>query len=135
MPDIRALLAHLTPEDRQLWAQHRTEMRRSYMTAHNTVLGLAAWTDFDDAFLDLIDTKLTLLFDAAGKIKATELVQHDDANRIEADIHEAISGLKLVSGDMQSNEAVEKSQVTASMQDGAAWQHSKNNQWPNGEMR
>ena len=136
MPDIRQLLSQLSPEDKQLWSQHRTEMRRSYITAHNSVLGVSCWNDFDDAFLDLIDTKLALLFDAAGKINAIELVQYDDTTRIEDDIHDAIKGMKKVDNKMEPNVAVEKSTATASMQNG--WQDAGQIQavagvvdWPN----
>ena len=136
MPDIRQLLSQLSPEDKQLWSQHRTEMRRSYMTAHNSVLGINAWTDFDDAFLDLIDTKLAQLFGSAGKLDAEELVKHDDADRIENDIHSVIKGMKKVDNKMEPNVAVEKSTATASMQNG--WQDAGQIQavagvvdWPN----
>lgn len=129
MPDIREILAALPPEDKQKWSQHRTEMRRSYMTAHNSVLGIEAWTDFDDAFLDLIDTKLAQLFDAAGKLDATHLIKNDDTTRIEDDIHNAIKGMKKIDNNMESNTAVEKSVATASMQNNGAWPQAP---WPNG---
>lgn len=85
--DIREILAALSPEDRQLWSQHRTEMRRSYLNAHNTTVGMVAWSDNDDAFLDLIDIKLATLFDQSGKLEATkDIIGKDDESRIEAKI-------------------------------------------------
>lgn len=84
MPDIREVLNALSDEDRVLWTQHRTEMRRSYLTAHNAVLGVHTWTDSDDIFLDYIDIKLALLFDKSGRMDTTKTIATtEDANKIE----------------------------------------------------
>ncbi len=85
--DIREVLAAMSEDDVKLWQQHRTEMRRSYMTAHNSALGLAAWDMYDDAFLDLIDIKLVYIFDRAGRIAAHKpLVNEGAADKIETAI-------------------------------------------------
>lgn len=87
MPDIREVLAALDDADKRLWSQHRTEMRKSYMNAHNSVLGIAAWDHNDDAFIDLIDIKLALLFDKSGRFAAVKEVIHaSDGNTIEKNI-------------------------------------------------
>lgn len=71
MPDIREVLKALSVDDRALWSEHRTTMRRSYLQAHNATVGIATWVDEDDMFLDLIDIKLALLFDRSGRLSAT----------------------------------------------------------------
>lgn len=96
MPDIRTVLAALDEEDKRLWSQHRTEMRRSYMTAHNSVIGIAAWDANDDAFLDMIDIKLALMFDKAGRFAAVnEIANRADSAQTEADILKADDQLKV----------------------------------------
>jgi hypothetical protein len=71
MPDIREILNALDVDDRALWSEHRTIMRRSYLNAHNETVGMGQWSHEDDAFLDLIDIRLALLFDRAGRLNAT----------------------------------------------------------------
>ena len=90
MLDIREILKSLAPEDKVVWEQCRTEMRRAYLNAHNGIVGVAAWDKHDDAFMDLIDIKIAVLFDRAGKIEAIkEVVKAEDANPIEDDIKKA----------------------------------------------
>lgn len=85
--DIREILAALSQEDRVLWSQHRTEMRRSYLNAHNTTLGMVKWDHNDDAFLDLIDIKLAILFDRSGRFETVkEIIGKQDAQGIEQQI-------------------------------------------------
>lgn len=96
MPDIREVLAALDEQDRVLWRQHRTEMRRSYMAAHNTVHGIVNWSDKDDAFTDLIDIQLALLFDRAGRFSATKDIVGSDGEKIIKQIENDASSLKLV---------------------------------------
>ncbi len=87
--DIREILAALSPDDRALWSEHRTAMRRSFLTAHNHTVGIANWTDKDDAFADLIDIQLALLFDRAGRFEATkDIIGSDKAESIAANIIE-----------------------------------------------
>lgn len=89
MPDIREILQALSPEDKQLWTQHRTEMRRSYLTAHNTVMGIGAWTATDDMVTDYFDIVLATLFDRAGRLEQSKDIigieeKKDIENKIEA---------------------------------------------------
>lgn len=96
MPDIREVLNALDEQDKKLWRQHRTEIRRSYMTAHNTVNGVVNWSDADDAFIDLIDIQLALLFDRAGRLAATKDIVGTDGSKIIDKIEADGKGLKLV---------------------------------------
>lgn len=85
MPDIREILSALDIDDRALWSEQRTTMRRSYLNAHNQTVGIGSWSHEDDAFMDLIDIRLALLFDRAGRLNAT----HDivgNGNKIEDDL-------------------------------------------------
>lgn len=72
MPDIREILNALTIDNRALWSEQRTIMRRSYLNAHNETVGMANWIAEDDAFMDLIDIRLALLFDRAGMLETTK---------------------------------------------------------------
>ena len=85
MPDIREIINALSIDDRALWSEHRTIMRRSYLNAHNNTVGVAKWSPEDDAFLDLIDIRLALLFDRAGRLHAVkEIIGNGD--KIESDL-------------------------------------------------
>src|SRR6185369_4132352 len=77
-----------------LWSEQRTIMRRSYLNAHNHTVGIGAWTHEDDAFMDLIDIRLALLFDRCGKLEATKDIIGDDDKRIEQDIHDKEDTMK-----------------------------------------
>jgi hypothetical protein len=79
MPDIREILNALDVDDRALWSEHRTIMRRSFLNAHNETVGMGKWSHEDDAFLDLIDIRLALLFDRAGRLNATHDIVGDGA--------------------------------------------------------
>lgn len=95
MPDIREVLAALDDADRTLWTKHRTEMRKSYMNAHNNVIGLNSWDYNDDAFLDLIDIKLALLFDKSGRLTADRtIVSNEDGEKIEDGIQQLAKMIK-----------------------------------------
>lgn len=85
MPDIREILNALDVDDRALWSEHRTIMRRSFLNAHNETVGIDKWTFEDDAFMDLIDIRLALLFDRAGRLQSTTDIVGDGAE-IEADL-------------------------------------------------
>jgi hypothetical protein len=92
MPDIREILQSLDSHDKEMWQKVRTDMRRAYITAHNSVLGVNNWSIDDDAFVDLIDIKLALLFDKAGHMSTTkDIVSKADAQPIEESIHNAAS--------------------------------------------
>lgn len=85
--DIREILAALDEEDRKLWSQCRTEMRRTYLNAHNQVLGVTKWEAIDDCFMDLIDIRLAVLFDRAGRISTNKEII-DNSEKIEEKIIE-----------------------------------------------
>jgi len=79
MPDIREILNALDIDNRALWSEQRTIMRRSYLNAHNQTVGMSQWSHEDDAFLDLIDIRLALLFDRAGLLHSTkEIIGNGD---------------------------------------------------------
>lgn len=72
MPDIRDVLKGLSPDDRALYQDVRTQMRRAYLYAHSKILPIEQYDYADDAFLDLIDIKIALLFDRAGTFNHAE---------------------------------------------------------------
>jgi len=96
--DIREIINSLDDQDKTMFNQHRTEMRRSYLTAHNSIIGVHAWDAYDDAFMDIIDLKLAILFDRAGRFEAVKDKTIDDAmiERVENDIIDAYKGIKQV---------------------------------------
>ena len=85
--DIREILKALDEKDQRLWSECRTAMRKVYLTAHNKVLGLADYEAQDDAFMDLIDIKLALLFDRGGRVNTSKTITGDDADKIEKDLY------------------------------------------------
>lgn len=72
MPDIRDVLKGLSIDDRALYTEVRTTMRRAYLYAHSKVLPIEKYEESDDNFLDLIDIKIAQLFDRAGTFNHTE---------------------------------------------------------------
>ncbi len=86
MPDIREILNALDPDDRALWSEHRTTMRRAFLTAHNATVGIGKWNANDDAFADLIDIQLALLFDRAGRMDTGGKDIIGNGDKIEADV-------------------------------------------------
>src|SRR5712671_6235020 len=94
--DIREIINSLDEQDKTMLNQHRTEMRRSYLTAHNSIIGVHAWDAYDDAFMDIIDLKLAIIFDRAGRFKAIKDQTIYDAmiERGENDIIDAYKGIK-----------------------------------------
>lgn len=104
MPDIREVLAALDENDKRLWSQHRTEMRKSYLNAHNTVLGMAAWDATDDAFIDFIDIRLAYLFDRAGRFVAVkDVIGKNDNEQHEKAILSQDDNLSIKSDVTKSN--------------------------------
>lgn len=94
MPDIREILNALSIDDRALWSEQRTIMRRSYLNAHNETVGMANWSHEDDAFLDLIDIRLALLFDRAGLLQSNkEIIGNGD--KIEEDLKASEDKMKI----------------------------------------
>ena len=90
--DIRKLLDALAPEDKEVWQRCRTDMRKAYINAHNTIHGVERWELEDDAFLDLIDIKIATLFDRNGKLATVERII-PSAQNIEDEIKKAVSSV------------------------------------------
>lgn len=87
MPDIRDVLKGLSPEDRAIYSEVRTTMRRAYLAAHAAKLPINQYEETDDAFLDLIDIKIAMLFDRAGVFDhSTGQLNSETANNIENDV-------------------------------------------------
>lgn len=72
MPDIRDVLKGLSPDDRALYTEVRTTMRRAYLYAHSKILPIEQYDEPDDNFLDMIDIKIATLFDRAGTFNHAE---------------------------------------------------------------
>ncbi len=116
MPDIREVLNALDEEDKRLWLLHRTEMRRSYLTAHNAVLGIHTWNNSDDMFMDYIDIKLALLFDQSGRTKNTKtIVSGADADKIE-------NTLDLAETKLNESKQIHQPSAATQLVQGKGWQ-------------
>ena len=72
MPDIRDVLKGLSSDDRALYSEVRTVMRRAYLSVHAKLLPIEQYEQIDDAFLDLLDIKIAMLFDRAGVFNHVE---------------------------------------------------------------
>lgn len=93
--DIRQILQALSNDDKALWNECRSNMRRAYITAHNMTIGPDKWETMDDAFIDLVDIRLALLFDRGGRLNATqEIIHKEDADKTVEHIESA--GTKLM---------------------------------------
>lgn len=92
--DIRTILQALDDTDKRKWDEARSIMRRAYLTAHNTVLGIEAWDVNDDALLDWIDIRLVDLFERSGRFTAAKESAEQAAVRVENDIKEMYTGIK-----------------------------------------
>lgn len=103
MADIREILAALSDDDRAMYTQHRNEMRRSYMVAHNETVGMDKWAENDDQFLDYIDIMLALLYDRSGRLNATKEILGDDKSKIEKDFDAVEDNLKKINNTTKSN--------------------------------
>lgn len=90
--DIREILKSLDDADKRKWEDARSIMRRAYLTAHNTVLGIEAWDVNDDALLDWIDIRLVDLFERSGRFAAVKETAEQAAVRVEADIRDMVKG-------------------------------------------
>lgn len=85
--DIRELYNSLSSEDRIIYQQLRSSMRKLYLTAHNSIVGIDNWSLDDDALLDLFDIKIAVLFDKAGRIEGIKsVVDKDETKAIEGKI-------------------------------------------------
>ncbi len=97
MPDIRDVLNALEEKDRHLYAYLRTAMRSVYLTAVSDVVHIQNYSQEDDAFMDLIDIKIAILFERAGKFNAAKgHIDEAAAVAIEQQIHEAATKLSVV---------------------------------------
>jgi len=94
VPDIRDILKGLSPDDRALYTEVRTVMRRAYLSAHAKILPIEQYEQTDDAFLDLIDIKLALLFDRAGVFNHSDgNLATETAKEIEQTLHDGADSL------------------------------------------
>ena len=96
MPDVRDIVARLNHEEIAVWNEHRTCMRKCYLTAVNATIGVEKFEQQDDSFLDLIDIRLALLFDRAGFLPAglEKVTGKETADKIEQEIKEAEDAMK-----------------------------------------
>lgn len=112
MPDVRDIVARLNPEDIAVWNEHRTCMRKCYLTAVNATIGVEKFEQQDDSFLDLIDIRLALLFDRAGFLPAglEEVTGKEEAEKIEKAIHTQEDAMKNGAkiGDSEATAAIKK---------------------------
>ncbi len=107
MPDIRDVLKGLSPDDRALYTEVRTVMRRAYLAAHSRVLPIDQYETTDDAFLDLIDIKLAMLFDRAGVFNHVDgALDNHGAKQIEQTI-EASAATRLMKQPLSNNNGVQ----------------------------
>lgn len=102
MPDIRDVLKGLSADDRALYAEVRTTMRRAYLAAHAAKLPIEQFTMEDDAFLDLLDIKVATLFDRAGVFNHSEgSLDTETAKVLTSDVESAAS--KMIKTPLQQN--------------------------------
>lgn len=96
MPDTREILAAMSVDDRALYIQCRTDMRRAFLTAHNSTVGIAKWEDQDDSLLDLVDIRLALLFDRSGRLNsATDIIGVKDGEKLHTELEsQAVAQLR-----------------------------------------
>lgn len=114
MPDVRDVVNRLSMEDRAIWNEHRTCMRKCYLEAVNATITIHKFEPQDDSFLDLIDIRLALLFDRAGMLPTglETVTGKEDAAKIEGEIVEAEDKAKV-------------SAATAMMKNDDAWGKGK----------
>lgn len=113
--DIRALYKSLSPEDRIIYQQIRSDFRKIYLNAHNNIVGMDKWSMDDDYFLDLLDIKIAEMFDRMGKVdSAVTVVDKEEKEVIEASIEK--SGNKIT-----EKMNTEMSAATASMKNKGGW--------------
>lgn len=96
MPDTRQILAAMSVDDRALYIQCRTDMRRAFLTAHNNTVGIDKWEDQDDSLFDLLDIRIALLFDRSGRINAaTDIIGADNGEKLHTELEsEAVKALR-----------------------------------------
>ena len=113
--DIRQLYNSLSPEDRAVYQQIRTDLRKVYLNAHTNIVGMDNWYEYDDAILDLFDIKLATLFDRAGRIEGlTAIVDKEEEKSIEEKVD--IKGQEIT---IRMN--TEMSEASAKLKSGMGW--------------
>ncbi len=92
--DIRTLFEALSPEDRVLYQKIRTDIRKVYLNAHTNIVSIEHWDVSDDAFMDLLDIKIAVLFDRAGAIEGVKSpINKNEEKAIEKSVE--VQGNKL----------------------------------------
>ena len=92
--DITSLYKSLSPEDRAIYQQFRTDLRKVYLNAHSAIVGIDKWTTDDDYFIDLIDIKIAVLFDRMGRIEG-DVIDKDKEKDIESKITDQDKAVKM----------------------------------------
>ena len=116
--DIRELYKSLSPEDKAIYQQLRTNMRKFYLNAHNSIVGVDHWSLEDDALLDLFDIKIAVLFDRAGRIEGIKsVVEKNDTETIEKEIEKQGDKVKTR---MQTEMSKASQKLAATKVNGAA---------------
>lgn len=108
MPDIRDVLKGLSPDDRALYQETRTNMRRAYLAAHAKILPIEQYDENDDHFLDVIDLRIAILFDRAGVFNHVEgHIDTAKAVEIEAKVEDKFesAATRMMKADPHSNGA------------------------------
>jgi len=123
MPDVRDVVARLAPEDRAVWQEHRTCMRKCYLSALAATVKIDGFEQQDDSFLDLIDIRLALLFDRAGWLPTglEKIEGKEEAKAIEGDIIKAEDSMKNGKVALKNVDSV----ATALMKNDDAWGKGK----------
>lgn len=94
MPDIRDVLKGLSEIDKAIYTKVRTQMRRAYLYAHSKTLPIEQYAEEDDAFLDMCDIKIAMLFDRAGVFNHVEgNLNTEAAKEVEKTLHNASDSL------------------------------------------
>lgn len=66
MADIRDILDTLSDKDKHLYLTVRTSMRKCYLMALASTVGISAYCAEDDTFIDALDIKVEMLMKRAG---------------------------------------------------------------------
>lgn len=115
--DIRTLFEALSPEDGVLYQKIRTDIRKVYLNAHTNIVHIENWDVTDDAFMDLLDIKIAVLFDRAGAIEGIKSVIDKNEekaieDKIEADGNKVTTKMNtemsVASQDLKANGALAK---------------------------
>jgi hypothetical protein len=96
MSSIKTILNNLNENDKQLWQNCRTDMHRSYLNVLHQALGIDSIDSDDIAFTDLIDIKLALIFERAGRFRDLVSADNADADKLEAAINEQAKSLEAL---------------------------------------